>query len=374
VQTSLDARQIGEMLEQLPEGIVVTEDTSGLIRYANPIAAQILGIALTDLIGAPLQFPKSAFQARSGQRPPLFFWTFAVVRALSGETLQRVETVEVRPNGTQVPVLCSSTPLRTAQGRITGALLVLQDVTLQKRLERDKNAFLALASHELRTPLTSVLGYADLLQQIASNPELLAHDPALLAIAARHISSEAEHIAFLIDEMLDLSSLDQDQLILRQSWQNLAQLLRQVVETLARTTDKHQLRLVMDASTVSEEGMALVDPLRLTQVLRNLVNNAIKYSPRGGEIEIGLQMEKPPLPQALFWVKDHGLGIAQEDLPHLFERFYRSQKLDRSISGLGIGLYLVHQIISRHGGHLWVESTEGQGSTFYVRLPLAVSR
>lgn len=359
-----------DLLEQLPEGIVVTEDTSGLIRYANPMVAQILGIALEDLIDAPLQLPASAFQQLSGQRHPPFFWTFAVVRALSGETLSRVETVVVRPDGTQVPVLCSSTPLRTARGRITGALLVLQDITVQKRLEHDKNAFLALASHELRTPLTSVLGYADILKHLVSDPELLQRDPKLLRVAVEHIAIEAEQIAFLIDEMLDLSSLDQDQLKLHQASHNLVQLLTQVVETLARMTEKHQLRLLLEDCAPHEHCFALVDAIRITQALRNLVDNAMKYSPQGGEVEIGMRLERQEPPQALLWVKDHGLGIAQEDLPHIFERFYRSQKLDRAISGLGVGLYLVRQIVTRHGGHIWVESTEGKGSTFYIRLPL----
>lgn len=296
-----------------------------------------------------------------------------MVRALSGETLHRVETVVVRPNGTQVPVLCSSTPLRTAQGRITGAILVLQDITVQKRLERDKNAFLALASHELRTPLTAVLGYADLLKHMVADPELLQHDPEFLRAAIKHISIEAEQMAFLIDEMLDLSSLDQDQLTLHRGRHNLVQLLTQVVEPLAQTTEKHQLRLVLKDCAPDEHCIALVDAIRMTQALRNLVGNAMKYSPQGGEVEIGMRLERQVPPQALLWIKDHGLGITPEDLPHIFERFYRSQKLDRAISGLGVGLYLVKQVVTRHGGSIWVESAEGCGSIFYVRLPLEPS-
>lgn len=359
-----------DLLEQLPEGIVVTEDTSGLIQYANPIAAQILGSRRADLIGAPLQLPAAALQQLSAEQKPLFFWTFAVIRALSGETLHRVETVVVRPDGTQVPVLCSSTPLRTAQGRITGAILVLEDITMQKRLERDKNTFLALASHELRTPLTSVLGYADLLKQMVSEPELLQHDLALLDVAATRISLEAEQMTFLIQEMLDLSSLDQEQFVLHPGRHNLVHLLRHMVEALARTTETHQLRLVLEGEMPHDHCVALIDALRLEQALRHLVDNAIKYSPPGEDIEIGLRPEHQVPPHAVLWIKDHGLGIAREDLPHVFERFYRSQKLDRALSGLGVGLYLARQIIIRHGGHIWVESAEGQGSTFFVRLPL----
>jgi two-component system sensor histidine kinase VicK len=256
---------------------------------------------------------------------------------------------------------------------MAGAILVLQDITLQKRLEHDRNAFLALASHELRTPLSSVLGYADLLHQMASNLEFHQPDPAILQVAAGHISSEAEHMAFLIDEMLDLSSLDEDQLVLHLAGHDLAQILTQVVVTQTMTTEKHQVKVRLDDSVTDGKCMVQVDAVRLMQALRNLVNNAIKYSPQGGTIEVGLRLEQQPPSQALLWVSDQGLGIAQEDLPHLFDRFYRSQKPDRAISGLGIGLYLVKQIVTRHRGRIWVDSAEGHGSTFYVALPLTSS-
>jgi PAS domain S-box-containing protein len=364
------SQYLGGILDQLPEGVIIAEAASGLIRYANPIAAQLLGIAQAELIGSPLQLAIPPIRHLTEQKRPIFFWTFAVIRALGGETLQQIETMVVRPDSTEVPVLCSSAPLRTPQGMINGAILVLQDITLQKHLESHKNAFLALASHELRTPLTTILGYAEVLEGLALSSETEQIDPAFLGIAAHHIAVESEQMAFLIDEMLDLSSLDQDQLILHLDRHDLLEILTQVVETQSQTTQIHQLRLMLDKCTRAGGCFALVDRVRLIQAITNLVKNAIKYSPQGCEIEVGLRQERQPLARAVFWVSDHGLGISSEDLPHLFERFYRSQKQDSSISGLGIGLYLVKQIITRHGGHIWVESIEGHGSTFSVSLPL----
>ena len=101
-----------------------------------------------------------------------------------------------------------------------------------------------------------------------------------------------------------------------------------------------------------------------------MINNAIKYSPLGGEIEVGLRLEGQTKSHALLWVKDQGLGIPEADRPRLFDRFYRSQKLEGYLSGLGIGLYLVKQVIVRHDGRIWVDSTEGKGSTFFILLPL----
>src|SRR5579872_520134 len=100
------------------------------------------------------------------------------------------------------------------------------------------------------------------------------------------------------------------------------------------------------------------------------MNNAVKYSPDHKEIEVGLRFTEKNPDEALIWVRDHGIGIAANELPHIYERFHRASNLDRSISGLGIGLYLVNELVTRHRGHVWVESMEGKGSTFYVTLPL----
>ena len=112
------------------------------------------------------------------------------------------------------------------------------------------------------------------------------------------------------------------------------------------------------------------DERRITQVLSNLIGNAIKYSPAGGEIEVGLRWTAARPEEALLWVQDGGIGIAPTDLPHLFKRFQRASSLDPALSGLGIGLYLANELVTRHGGYIWVESSEGKGSTFFVRLPL----
>lgn len=373
-QTTLQERlRLREVLDQMPEGIIITEATSGIVQYANPVSANMLHLSLADFVGAPYYHPLDVLQQARGQhaeqQQPLFLWTFAVSRALSGKTLHGVETVVVRPDGTQLPVLCSSAPLRTSQGLLTGAILILQDITLQKQLEYERNTFLTLASHELRTPLTAVLGYADLLNEIASTPQSDPIDPSLLGIAAQNISSQAEQLAFLIDAMLDLSSLDCDQLMLHIEPTNIVDVLKQVQATQTKTTERHCIRIVLD-DQVHAHGCTLpVDAQRLTQALNNIVNNAIKYSPNGGDIEIGMRLEGQPPFQIRLWVKDHGLGIAQDEFPHLFERFYRSPKLDASLSGLGIGLYLVKQVITRHDGQIWVESIEGKGSTFFITLP-----
>src|SRR5258707_5988304 len=367
----LDGRHyIQETLDQMPEGVIIAEAASGHIRYANSMAAQLLGTTLADLVNAPLHLPAQAFQQAAEHQYPRSFWTFAVIRALAGETLHQMETVVLRPDGTQLSVRCSAAPLQAGPGAFAGAILILQDMTLQKHLEHHQNAFLALASHELRTPLTAVLGYGDIMAKMLANFEVQQPDPVELRTVAGHIVHEAEHMAFLIDEMLDLSSLDQDQLTLHMGEYDLREILTRVVEVQQQATHKHQLRLTFDEQTRAHGCITAVDHARLLQTFSNLVTNAIKYSPQGGEIEIGLRQEGLPPNRVCIWVSDHGLGIDPQDLPHLFQRFYRSRKPDRANSGLGVGLYLVKQIIERHSGHVWVESTEGQGATFFTILPL----
>ncbi len=366
-----ERRHFGAILDQLPEGIIIAEAHAGLIRYVNPIAAHILGMDLQELLNAPLPLPGPEYQNLPEGETVNFFWTFAIVHALNGETLHGRETVVVRPNRTRVPVLCSCSPLRTDQsGAIVGAILIVQDITVQKHLEQNKNAFLALASHELRTPLTSVLGYAEMLERQLEENSPDTFDRTFLHRAATYISAEAEQMAFLIDEMLDLASLDQDQLTIQTGNYNLASLLALLVETQAQISTKHSLHLLLDDEIRTDGCFAQIDRLRLTQAIRQLISNAIKYSPAGGDIQIGLVCDGHMPRRARLWVTDPGLGITAEDLPHVFERFYRSPQPDSAISGLGIGLYLVKQIIARHGGQVWVESQPGLGSTFTILLPL----
>jgi two-component system sensor histidine kinase VicK len=168
---------------------------------------------------------------------------------------------------------------------------------------------------------------------------------------------------------LDVASLDLEQFTLQLTCCDLKLLLLSLIE--AQTTTRHYLVVELDEQRCRKECFVQVDQKRLTQVLRNLLANAIKYSPQGGKIEIGLRQEGQSSRRARLWVTDQGLGIAPEEVPHVFERFYRSSRPDPAISGLGIGLYLAKQVIVRHGGHLWVESILGQGATFSVRLPLS---
>jgi signal transduction histidine kinase len=181
---------------------------------------------------------------------------------------------------------------------------------------------------------------------------------------------QSQRLARLIEAMLDLSRIENVQLLINPAMHNLLATITHTVKTQAITSKRHTIRLTLDGLQPGDRLMAYYDEDRIDQVLNNLISNATKYSSPGSEIEVGLSFTEKKSRQALIWVKDHGVGIASSELPHIFKRFHRASNFDRSISGLGIGLYLVQELMTRHGGKVWAESIEGHGSTFYVTLPL----
>jgi len=246
-------------------------------------------------------------------------------------------------------------------------VIVFQDITAHKSLEQQKNEFLSIASHELRTPITAIQGFAEILQMQVARSQTLS--PQSLR-ALTFISEQSESLMRLIEEMLDLSRIENAQLVLNIAPHDLVRTISHVVETQASADRQHSFRFVLEELQATDTLISNFDENRIVQVLNNLISNAIKYSPAGTEIEVGLSYASNTPHEVLMWVKDQGMGVAAKDLPHIFKRFHRSSSIDRSISGLGIGLYLVREVVTRHGGRVWVESTERSGSTFYVHLPL----
>jgi PAS domain S-box-containing protein len=362
--------RLSTVLDQLPEGVLIADAIAGSITYANPAVAHLLGIELDRLIGSPVSH---IFQGRPVGDSSLFTpWNFFLIQALSGETITSKETVVVHSDGKKVVMLISGAPLYGSTGIMIGAVLVLRDITAQKSIEQQKNEFLWMANHELRTPVTIIQGFAELLKSDMIQKSHLS-ESARAALA--NIIEQSEHLSRLIDAMLDMSRIEQEQFELHLAQHDLRDVLAHVIESQAITTTRHHLRFILEGLQETEPLMGTFDKEQMVQVLSNLINNAIKYSPQGGDIGIGLRAIADPrhpgrYREAMIWVKDQGIGIAVKDIPHIFERFYRSSTIDRSLSGLGIGLHIVKEVVARHEGRVWVESVQGSGSTFYVWLPL----
>lgn len=229
---------------------------------------------------------------------------------------------------------------------------------------RARDDFLANAAHELKAPLTTIFGSARMLQRWASHEEEQGlHALKVLALA----ETAAQNLEKLIDSLIDLSRIQSGRFNLERRPVDLCALSRLVVEETP-TTPRHTIELDCADQHVIVEG----DEARLELVLHNLLGNALKYSPHGGRVIMRIERDRQ---QARFTVTDKGIGIPQAAQAHLFERFFRAGNADQArIGGTGIGLYLVHEIVTRHGGSIEVSSREGEGSTFTVCLPLWTSR
>jgi signal transduction histidine kinase len=280
------------------------------------------------------------------------------VRALRGETATGVvASMEVRPRQ-RVWVTIGAAPTRAADGRLDGAVAALTDITALQALQSQREDLLHAVSHDLRNPLQIVLLQAERLERLLNGEgrEKERLSAARIALASRQMGE-------MIRDLVEAARMEGGRLQLAP--QRVA--LRPYLETLlahhagALDVARVELDLGLDLPAAS------ADPARLDRIFTNLVGNALKYSPDDTKVHVSAAAHDGAL---VISVKDRGIGIAQEDLPHVFERFYRGQRTAKS-DGLGLGLFIVRLLVEAHGGRAWAESTPGQGSVFSFTLPLA---
>ncbi len=359
--------RLHSILDQLPAGVMLA-DADGHVSYTNCAGEHLLGGSAIPQKDTPIDsvpLIHSAFYLNGQPIPPE---DFPLNRAVRGEDVESIETFIKKPDGSTMFVLTTAAPLYDEQGTITGAVSVFRDISKRKSIEQQKNQFLSTASHELRTPITSIQGLAEILQLYTSQGKSLDNPRCLRAI--QDIVMQSQHMTRLIEGMLDVSRLENASLELELLPHNLLALVEKVVEIQKVTHKTHSLHMVLESVQADEKLMACIDEHSIMQVLDNLINNAAKYSASNSNVEVGIRHSSDSPNEVLLWIKDEGIGIADDELPHIFERFHRAKNIDRSISGLGIGLYLVREHISRHRGRVWAESTPGVGSTFYILLPI----
>jgi signal transduction histidine kinase len=230
---------------------------------------------------------------------------------------------------------------------------------------RTRDEFLASASHDLQNPLASIKATAQVLQRRLEHPEL---DRAQLRGGLDRVDVIASRASSLVEELLDLARMQMGRpLDLERDEADLVSLARSVLEEHAPTTEAHDLRLEAQVSAL----IGYWDARRLTRALANLVSNAVKYSPRGGPVIVRVRHE---VDTAVVEVEDEGIGIPAAEVDRVFERFQRASNVEGRIGGTGIGLASAKQIVESHGGSMQVQSREGSGSRFTIRLPLATER
>jgi len=369
-----EAGKLEAVLGGMVEGVIVL-DRSGTVRLANQRAEQLLGSGSQPLVDQPL--------INVSRDPDLLELLRTVTRAEQNVPIAREIHLE-RPRREILNV--TATPMMVAHGRPGLFILVFHDITEMKKVEAMRRDFVANVSHELRTPLTSIRGYTETLQAGAvNNPELAAK---FLGVIERH----SERLSRLVDDLLILSDLELGRAALQRSSLPLAEVLDAAFEILR---DKAEKAAVTIRRTLPEGLPPLyADADRIEQVLVNLIDNAIKYTPAGGSVSIDAEViaavgEEPSRrvateraetsrttdgePWIEIRVADTGIGVPKHDLPRLTERFYRVDKArSRELGGTGLGLAIVKHIVQAHGGRLRIDSEPGQGTTVRVQLPLHV--
>jgi len=280
-----------------------------------------------------------------------------------------LETIMIKKDGTSINVDISLSVLKDSEGKTTGSIGVIRDITERKKAEEElketmelKSQFISTVSHELRTPLAAIKeGLAIVLDGVAGRVN--KKQKKFLDIAKRN----AERLGNLINDVLDFQKLGAGKMRLHLQSHHIEEVISEVYETMTLYANKQQVELTF--TSAEKLPKAIFDRAKVIQVMTNLVGNAIKFTPEGGRVSVDIQRRDPDW---LISVSDTGMGIPKEALPKIFERFYRVNRRGKQIKGTGLGLAIVHKIVMLHGGRIEVESEVDRGTTFTVLLPLEV--
>ncbi|MCM0582959.1 cell wall metabolism sensor histidine kinase WalK [Weissella diestrammenae] len=349
----LERRRLDSVLEHMTDGVIAT-DRRGSINLINSAALAMIGIEdVSEVLG---QYVLQILHLNEQYQLREFFE--------NDDNL----FLDFSDDDRQLKVKVYNTQIQRESGFISGMVIVLHDVTEEQRINEERRQFVSNVSHELRTPLTSVKSYIDALQDGAMNDQEVA--PHFLKVA----QDETTRMIHMINDLLELSRMDSGTMRLTLEYVNLSELFNYILNRFdmiisnEQQPDQKQYSIVRD---VTDESIWVeIDPSKLTQVIDNIMNNAIKYSPDGGVITTRMVKEER---QVVLSISDQGLGIPQKDLNHVFDRFFRVDKArSRAQGGTGLGLAISKEIVESFKGKIWVTSQEGQGSTFNIALPYTI--
>ncbi|HEX5707991.1 MAG TPA: ATP-binding protein, partial [Pyrinomonadaceae bacterium] len=372
-----EAKFLMAAIVESSEDSIISIDLNKTITTWNKGAERLYGYPADEALGKPLTMltlPRDLEEVLSN-----------VDKIRHGETVEPFETKRRQKDGPHLHLAVVLSPVKDALGRVIGVSTVARDITERKRAEaereqllsraqaaqedaewanRTKDEFLATLSHELRTPLTAIVGWSEML----GNSQL---DPLTSLHAVEVIRRNAQMQVQMVDDLLDVSRIITGKLRLSVQPVDLGTIIIAAVDGLRPAAEARGIRFQLQLD--SPAGQVSGDPDRLQQVTWNLISNAIKFTPKGGRVVVRLERVDSHLEVT---VSDTGQGIAQEFLPHVFERFRQADATSTRVhSGLGLGLAIVRQLVELHGGTVRVESDgEGLGSTFTVSLPLAAVR
>jgi PAS domain S-box-containing protein len=359
------------VIRNITEAVFIAEAVSHRVVRVNAAAAQLLGYDSSHQLEKELDKYNALLNPRQADGTLLLPEAFPLARALRGEEVRDEHLVLRRLDGSFIHVMAGAAPVRNNSGEIVLAVCYLHDVTrllnVQAELEKSnqsKDQFLAMLSHELRTPLTPIIGWIGIMAENLGNPATIRQG---LESIERNASLQSQ----LVNDLLDLSRIMAGKIELRKTSVDMNQIIRFALETVQTRIDAQMLDLRLDLqnSPILVDG----DPTRLEQIIWNVLNNAVRFTPAQGHIVIRSRSENG---FCLIEVEDSGAGIAAEMLPQIFHLFQQGDSgTARKHGGLGVGLSISRSLVEMHGGCIRAESHgEGMGSKFTISIPLQTER
>lgn len=340
--TEGERRKLSSVLSFMTDGVIST-DRKGRIILINERAAEMLNVSRETVISHPI------IELLDIQDE----YTFE-------ELLEQQESIilEFDKNGAPFILRANISVIQRETGFINGLIVVLHDITEQEKLDAERREFVSNVSHELRTPLTTMRSYLEALSEGAIEDKELG--PQFLGITR----TETERMIRLVNDLLDLSKMDSRNYTLNVNWVDFITFFNHIIARFEMTKERH---IIFKTEFPNEAIFVEIDEDKLTQVLDNIISNALKYSPEGGTVTFRVKVLDGNIEVS---VSDQGIGIPKENIERVFERFYRVDRArTRKLGGTGLGLAIAKEMIGAHGGDIWAESMEGKGTTILFTLP-----
>ncbi len=348
--TEAERQRLDSVLKHMSEGVLAT-DRRGKVIIINTRALDLLGMTQEEAVG------KSIMKVLNlGEK-----FNF---RQLLETTDDLILNIDDKENRITTILQGKFSIIQRETGFISGLVCVLSDITEQEKNEQERRNFVSNVSHELRTPLTSIKSYVESLQEGAWQDEDIA--PNFLQV----IATETNRMTRMITDLLNLSRMDQGRMQLELEYVSMNALFNHILDRfdMVLQSEEYQGKNYSITRDFTKRTLWVdIDQDKMTQVIDNIINNALKYSPDGGTITCRLMETHNSV---VLSVTDEGLGIPRKDLMHIFDRFYRVDKARaRSMGGTGLGLAISKEVLNLHGGNIWATSVENKGSTFFISLP-----
>lgn len=340
--TEAEKRKLSSVLTNMTDGVLTT-DRRGRVILINDTALSMLKVSRETSLSKPITEVLGIEETHTFDQ--LLYEKDSIILDHSSDK----KLLYLRANFSII---------QRETGFVNGLIVVLHDITEQEKIDEERREFVANVSHELRTPLTTMRSYLEALAEGAMHDEELA--PKFLNTA----QTETERMIRLVNALLQLSKLDSTDYQLSTTWVDFGRYFHRIIDRFEMTKSRH----VTFKRLIPEEPIGVeIDEDKITQVLDNIISNALKYSPEGGQVTFKLQVIGPNIEVS---IRDEGMGIPKENVSRIFERFYRVDKArSRKMGGTGLGLAIAKEMIEAHKGQIWASSEEGKGTTVFFTLP-----